>query len=159
MTASLEPASHVPYAMEARKRRDILLWKIKVELAGLKVREIELVRAVARLEQEIAAAEIIRGSDGPESEASKTLSHQREICGITIFTYADEPEESKTLSRGPGKSGDGNWQEGSEETRTLSRGRDLSEASDELKISKYRVMPVVLLLTSNQLLIRKRLMP
>ena len=113
---------------------------MKVELAVLKVREMELVRAVAELEQETAAAGIIRGFDGPESESSKTLSHQREIYGITIFTNTDEPEESRILSGGPGKSGDGNWREGSEETRTLSRGRDLSEASDELEMSKYRVV-------------------
>jgi hypothetical protein len=56
-------ASHVPYAMEARR-----LWKMKVELAGVKVREMELVCTIAELEQEAAAAEIISGSDGPESE-------------------------------------------------------------------------------------------
>ena len=51
--APLEPvvASHVPCTMEARKKyRDILLWKMKVELADLKVREMELVHTIAELE-------------------------------------------------------------------------------------------------------------
>jgi hypothetical protein len=40
------------------------------ELADLKVREMELVHAIVELEQEAAAAEDIRGSNRPESEAS-----------------------------------------------------------------------------------------
>jgi hypothetical protein len=49
---------------------------MKVALADLKAREIELVHAIAELEQEAAAAEIVRRSDRPESEASKTFSHR-----------------------------------------------------------------------------------
>jgi hypothetical protein len=65
--------------MEARKKiRDILLWEMKVELADSKVREMELVHTIAELEQEVAAAEIVRGSYSPESEASKTLSPDEE---------------------------------------------------------------------------------
>jgi hypothetical protein len=85
-------------------------------------------------------AEIARGSDGPESEASKTLSHRRGTSGITIFVDVDESEESRILSRGPAISGDVDCREGSEETRTLSYGRDMSEASDTRKTSKYRVV-------------------
>ena len=44
-------------------------------LANLKVREIELVHAITELEQEAAVAEIVRGSNGPESETSKTFSY------------------------------------------------------------------------------------
>ena len=141
--APLEPvvASHVPCTMEARKKYcDILLWKMKVELADLKVREMALVHTIAELEQEAAAAEIVRGSDGPESEASKTLSHGRGTSSITIFVDVNESEESRTLSRRPGISGDGDCREGSEETRTLSHGRDMSEASDKQETSKYRVV-------------------
>ena len=47
--APLEPAvaSHVPYTVEACKSSDILLWKMKVELAGVEMREMELVHAIA----------------------------------------------------------------------------------------------------------------
>ena len=113
---------------------------MKVELADLKVREIELVHTIAELEQEAAAAEIVRGSDRPESETSKTLSHGRGTSGITIFVDVDESEESRTLSRGLGISGDGDCREESEETRTLSHRRDMSEASDTRETSKYRVV-------------------
>jgi hypothetical protein len=41
-------ASHVPYAMEDHKYRDILLWKMKVELTDLKMRAMELVRTIAQ---------------------------------------------------------------------------------------------------------------
>jgi hypothetical protein len=85
-----------------------------------------------------AAAEIVRGSDGPESEASKTLSHQRETSSITIFLDVDNSEESRTLSCGPGISGNGTYREGSEEK--LSPRCDMSEASDKLETSKHRVV-------------------
>jgi len=113
---------------------------MKVELADLKVREMELVHTIAELEQEVAVAEIVRGSNRPESEASKTLSHGRGTSSITIFVDVNESEESRTLSRRPGISGDGDCREGSEETRTLSHGRDMSEASDKQETSKYRVV-------------------
>ncbi len=44
-------------------------------LTNLKVREIELVHAIVELEQEVAIAEIVRGSDRSKSEVSKTFSH------------------------------------------------------------------------------------
>jgi hypothetical protein len=121
---------------------------MKVELADLKVREMELVHVIAELEQEAAAAEIIRGSDGPESEASKTLSHGRGTSDITIFVDVDKSEESRTLSQ-LGLSGDADRREGSEETRTLSHRRDMSEASDGREISKYRVVACHMSLISN----------
>ena len=42
-------------------------------LTNLKVREIELVHVITELEQETAIAEIVRGSNRPELEASKTF--------------------------------------------------------------------------------------
>lgn len=136
--APLEPVavSHVSHILEACKSRDILLWRMKVELADLKVRKMELVHLIAELEQEPAAAEIIRGSDEPESEASKTLSHGRGTSGIPIFVDVDKSVESRTLSR-LGISGDADRREGSEETITLPHGRDMSGASDGREISKY----------------------
>jgi hypothetical protein len=149
-------ASHVPYTMEGRKHRDILLWKSKVELADLEARAMELVHTIAKLEQEAAAAEIVRGPDRPTSETSKTLSHGRGTSSITIFIDVDESERSRTPSRGLRISGDGDCREGSEETRTLSHGRDMSEASDKWQTSKCRYGPAVSLLTSNQPSMRQR---
>ena len=96
---TLEPtiAFHVPYTTETRKIRDILLWKIKAQLADLKVKEIELVHTVTGLEQKAAAAEIFRSSDEPESERIKTLSHQQETSSILIFVDVSKSEESRTL--------------------------------------------------------------
>ena len=39
-------ASYVPYIIEAYKRCDILLWKIKAKITNLKVREIELAHVI-----------------------------------------------------------------------------------------------------------------
>lgn len=134
--------------MEAREIRDILLWKMKVELADLKVKEMELVHTIAELEQDVAAPEIVRGSNAPDSEASKTLSRQRETSSITMFADVDKAEEGRTLSRRPGISGDEDCREGSK-TRTLSHGRDLSEALDGREMSKYRVVASRTSLISN----------
>lgn len=90
---------------------------MKVELADFKMREIELVHTIANVEQEAAAAEFVRGSDGPESEVSKVLSHGRGTSGIMIFVDVDESEESRAPSRGLGISSNGGCVEGSAEIR------------------------------------------
>ena len=74
----------------------------------MKVRGIELVHAIA----EAAAAEIVRRSDWPESEAGKTFSRYKnerhyERHYERNFVDVDESEESGTLSRGPRISGTG----------------------------------------------------
>ena len=91
------------------------MWKIKVEFADLKVKEIELVHIIADLEQEVAAAEMVKS----EIETSKALQ------GTSYITI-----ETKTLSHG--RSGV------SEETRPLSHGR-YSKALDKPESSKYIV--------------------
>ena len=72
----------------------------------------ELVHTIAELKQEAAAPEIVRGSDRPESEASKTFSHGRGTSGIMIFVDVDELEETRTLLCRLEISGDGDCLEG-----------------------------------------------
>lgn len=76
------------------------------------------------------------------------FSHQRGTSGIAILVDVDESEEGRILSRGSGISGDADRQEGWKETRTLSHGRDMSEASDKRDTSTG-LWSVVPLLTSN----------
>ena len=69
------------------------------------------------LKQAEIAAELF---DGAQSEKH---FHRGGTSGITIFNDVDGLEESKTQSRGPGTSADGNVRQGSEESKTVTRMR------------------------------------
>jgi hypothetical protein len=110
---------------------------MKVELADVRAREKELILIIKELEIESAVAEIVRGSNILELEASKTLSYGQGTSVVTILVDVDGSKKSRTLSHRPGTNGDVDCLEGSEETRTLSYGWDLSNASSHREISKY----------------------
>ena len=73
--APLEPvvASHVPYKMEACKKcRDILLWRMNVELAGLEMREMELAHTIAKLSKRQPQ---VKFSEAPVDPNQKRARH------------------------------------------------------------------------------------
>lgn len=137
-------ASRVPHVPKGRKALDIYVWKMKVELASLKLRETQLVQAIAELEQAADAGKSSEGHDLRKSDVSKTLSHEQvtaagdnpggpdqhnsvtsktlsheQASGITVFIDNDGSEDSRTVSNEAGVHNE-NHTKGTEETKMLS---------------------------------------
>ena len=76
----------------------------------------ESIQAITKLKQEEDAAKIVNGSEEIRSE-SRTLSRRQGTSGVPLFNDADGI--------------------GSEESRTLSHGRGMSEVSENPDPSQY----------------------
>ena len=133
---------------KAYKGCDILLWKIKIELADLKAKEIKLVHVITELKNKSYSWNC-QGFNKPEFHASKTLSHRQRTNDIIIFYNIDDSVESTILSYGPGISCDTDLREEPEDIKVLLYKQDIHKTLGEQKISKCRLWSAVLLLIFN----------
>jgi len=85
---------HAIANLEATQHHDIFLWKIKVELAGLKLKKKALVHAIAEAigpaEMDLAVEAVEEGgpritsdADRDRSEETRTLSHGEDTSEVS----------------------------------------------------------------------------